>query len=122
MVIPVGGHKFCTLSAHVILTVIAWDVIAFLNLWRLGRVEHSKLFKKTPIHVTTLIGKAIRNKTAEKKGDSISIEEECDDEPSVAEEHDEENKEETKDSGDIKINQTTNTNRIKVSSSEDSYT
>ena len=49
-------------------TVTAWDVIAYLNYWRFGE--------------------AIRNKTAEKKGNSISIEEECDDEPGVAEGHD----------------------------------
>ena len=73
MVILVRGHKFCTFSAHIILTVTGWDVIVFLNRWRLGRVEHSKLIEKAPIPVTTLRGKAIKSKATKKKEDSISI-------------------------------------------------
>ena len=73
MVMLVYGHKFCTFSAYIILTVTGWDVIVFLNRWRLGRVEHNKLVEKAPIPITTLRGKAIKSKATKKKEDSISI-------------------------------------------------
>ena len=88
MVILVRGHNFCTFSAHTILTVTGWDVIVFLNRWRLGRVEHNKLMEKAPKQVTTPLGKAIEIKTAEQTESPKCKEEECDDEPGAAKEQD----------------------------------